>query len=135
MPAVSHDSDSAESLDASRHTLIRQLHDHPEDVAATVELQLNTGFETTLFERSFDISTQYYLFYDWGETWQNLSTDHNAMINSAGGGVRAQITRYVEVDFEGLARFNRFPNGGNTPGSGVSPLYGGAFYWRVLTRF
>ena len=104
-------------------------------LAATVELQLNTGFETTLFQRSFDISTQYYLFYDWGETWQNLSTDHNAMINSAGGGVRAQITRYVEVDFEGLARFNRFPNGGNTPGSGVSPLYGGAFYWRVLTRF
>ena len=46
-----------------------------------------------------------------------------------------QLTRYVEVDFEGLARFNRFPNGGNIPGSGVSPLYGGAFYWRVLTRF
>ncbi len=57
------------------------------------------------------------------------------MINSAGGGVRMQVTRYVEVDFEGLARFNRFPNGGNTPGSGVSPLNGGAFYWRVLTRF
>jgi hypothetical protein len=36
--------------------------------------------------------------------------------------VRAQATRYVEVDFEGLARFNRFPNGGNVPGSGVSPL-------------
>ena len=104
-------------------------------LAATVELQLNTGFETTVFERSFDISTQFYLFYDWGETWQNLSTDHAAMINSAGGGVRAQVTRYVEVDFEGLARFNRFPNGGNVPGSGVSPLYGGAFYWRVLTRF
>jgi len=104
-------------------------------LAATVELQLNTGFETTILQKSFDISTQYYLFYDWGETWQNLSTDHAAMINSVGGGVRAQVTRYVEVDFEGLARFNRFPNGGNVPGSGVSPLYGGAFYWRVLTRF
>lgn len=104
-------------------------------LAATVELQLNTGFETTIFEKALDISTQFYVFYDWGETWQNLSTDHNAMINSAGGGVRAQITRYVEVDLEGLARFNRFPNGGNTPGSGVSPLNGAAFYWRVLTRF
>jgi hemolysin activation/secretion protein len=104
-------------------------------LAATVELQLNTGFETTVFDKALDISTQFYLFYDWGETWQNLSTDHNAMINSAGGGVRAQVTRYVEVDFEGLARFNRFPNGGNVPGSGISPLYGGAFYWRVLTRF
>ena len=103
-------------------------------LAATTELQLNTGFETTVFDKAFDISTQFYLFYDWGETWQNLSTDHAAMINSAGGGVRAQVTRYVEVDFEGLARFNRFPNGGNVPGTGVSPLYGGAFYWRVLTQ-
>ncbi len=104
-------------------------------LAATVELQLNTGFETALFGQSFDVSQQFYLFYDWGETWQNLSTDHAAMINSAGGGVRTQLTRYVEVDFEGLARFNRFPTGGGGPGSGVSPLYGGAFYWRVLTRF
>ncbi|HEX3400109.1 MAG TPA: ShlB/FhaC/HecB family hemolysin secretion/activation protein [Acetobacteraceae bacterium] len=104
-------------------------------LASTVELQLNTGFETTVFGKSLDIADQFYLFYDWGETWQNLSTDHSAMINSAGGGVRTQLTRYVEVDLEGLARFNRFPNGGNSPGSGVSPLYGGAFYWRVLTRF
>jgi hemolysin activation/secretion protein len=104
-------------------------------LAATVELQLNTGLDTTVFDRPFDISTQYYIFYDWGETWQNLGIDHAAMINSAGGGVRAQVTPHVEVDLEGLARFNRFPNGGNVPVSGVSPLYGGAFYWRVLTRF
>ncbi len=104
-------------------------------LAATAELQLNTSFETAVFGKSFDILPQFYLFYDWGETWQNLSTDRNAMINSAGGGVRAQVTRTVEVDFEGLARFNRFPNGGNSPGTGVSPLYGGAFYWRVLSRF
>lgn len=104
-------------------------------LAATAELQLNTGFEMPLFGKSFDIAQQYYLFYDWGETWENLSTDHAAMINSAGGGVRTQLTPMIEVDFEGLARFNRFPTGGNTPGSGVSPLYGGAFYWRVLTRF
>jgi hemolysin activation/secretion protein len=104
-------------------------------LAATIELQLNTGFEMAVFDKSLDISTQFYLFYDWGETWQNQRTDHNAMINSAGGGVRAQVTRYVEVDLEALARFNRFPNGGNVPGSGVSALNGAAFYWRVLTRF
>jgi hemolysin activation/secretion protein len=104
-------------------------------LAATSELQLNTSLETTLFGKSFDIAEQFYIFYDWGETWQNLSTDHAAMINSAGGGVRMQVTPAVEVDFEGLARFNRFPQGGDIPGSGVSPLYGGAFYWRVLTRF
>jgi hemolysin activation/secretion protein len=104
-------------------------------LAATVELQLNDGFEATLFGKSLSVSNQFYLFYDWGETWQNLSTDNAAMINSVGGGVRSQLTRYVEVDLEGLARFNRYPTGGNSPGSGVSPLYGGAFYWRVLTRF
>jgi hemolysin activation/secretion protein len=107
-------------------------------LAATAELQLNTGFEANLFGKSLDISTQYYVFYDWGETWQNLSIDHAAMINSAGGGVRMQVTRYTEVDFEGLARFNKFPTGGSVPGctvNCVSPLYGGAFYWRVLTRF
>jgi hemolysin activation/secretion protein len=105
-------------------------------LATTVELQLNTSFDVKMFEKSLDVSTQYYLFYDWGETWQNLKTDFATRINSAGGGVRMQVTRYTELDLEGLARFNKFPTaGGGTPGSGVSPLYGGAFYWRVLTRF
>jgi hemolysin activation/secretion protein len=105
-------------------------------LATTVELQLNTSFDVKVFEKSLDVSTQYYLFYDWGETWQNLKTDFATRINSAGGGVRMQVTRYTELDLEGLARFNKFPTaGGGTPGSGVSPLYGGAFYWRVLTRF
>jgi hemolysin activation/secretion protein len=107
-------------------------------LATTVELQLNTSFETTLFAKSLDISTQFYAFYDWGETWQNLASDKAARINSAGGGVRAQLTRYVEVDLEGLARFNRFPTGGGCvgcSGNQVSTLNGGAFYWRVLTRF
>jgi len=45
------------------------------------------------------------------------------------------MTRNVDVDLEGLARLNRFLNGGNVLGSGMSALFGGAFYWRVLTRF
>ncbi len=103
-------------------------------LAATTELQLNTGFEPVVFGKPLSLAAQFYIFYDWGETWQNLSTDHAAMINSAGGGVRAQVTQHVEVDLEGLARFNRFPNGGSSA-SGVSALDGAAFYWRVLTRF
>jgi hemolysin activation/secretion protein len=104
-------------------------------LAATTELQLNTGFEPVVLGKPLSVSTQFYIFYDWGETWQNSSIDHAAMINSAGGGVRAQVTQHVEVDLEGLARFNRFPNGGNAAGTGVSALNGAAFYWRVLTRF
>jgi hypothetical protein len=50
----------------------------------------------------------------------------------AGGGVRIQSTRYVEVDLEGLAPLIGYPHG---MGAGISALNGGAFYWRVLTHF
>ena len=46
--------------------------------------------------------------------------------------MRMQVTSRVELDLEGLARFDRYPTG---DGPGVSPLYGGAFYWRVLARY
>ena len=49
-------------------------------------------------------------------------------VNSAGGGVRAQVTRYVEVDFEGLADSTVSQTAATSPGTGVSPLYG----WRIL---
>jgi hemolysin activation/secretion protein len=101
-------------------------------LAATAELQLNTVFDLSRFHLPSDISTQFYIFYDWGETWNNQDIDPGVHLSSVGGGVRMQVTPRVEVDFEGLARLNRFPNGS---GPGISALYGGAFYWRVLTRF
>jgi hemolysin activation/secretion protein len=101
-------------------------------LAATAELQLNTGIDLSRVGLSAEVTSQFYLFYDWGEAWQNQSNVLAPRIAAAGGGVRLQATRYVEVDFEGLARFNSSPNG--SPPA-VSPLYGGAFYWRVLTRF
>jgi len=101
-------------------------------LAATVELQLNTSFPATVFDQSFDVATQYYLFYDWGETWQNLSADANARVTSAGGGVRLLFTKYTELDLEGAERFNRYPDGS---GPTISALNATAFYWRVLARF
>jgi hemolysin activation/secretion protein len=101
-------------------------------LASTIELQLNTGIDLSRFGLGTEISSQFYAFYDWGEVWQNQSGTLAPRIASAGGGVRIQATRYVEVDFEGAARFNRFPDGA---GPGVSALNGGAFYWRVLARF
>jgi hemolysin activation/secretion protein len=101
-------------------------------LVATVELQFNTGTNLSMWGLSADVSTQFYLFYDWGETWQNLSTDLAARVNSAGGGVRLQVTRYTEVDFEALGRFNRYPLG--TPGQ-VSALNGIGLYWHVLGHF
>jgi hemolysin activation/secretion protein len=101
-------------------------------LAATAELQLNTGIDLSRVGLSAEINSQFYLFYDWGEVWQNQASTLAPRIASAGGGVRLQATRYVEVDFEGAARLNRFPNG---TGASVSALDGAAFYWRVLTRF
>jgi hemolysin activation/secretion protein len=101
-------------------------------LAATLELQLNTTNNLTLFGQALDIATQYYLFYDWGETWQNQQTDMNSRISSAGVGARRTVTRYTELDLEVLQRFDRFPNGS---GTGISKLDGTGFYWRVLGRF
>ncbi len=104
-------------------------------LAATVELQFNTGTNLSMWGLSADVSTQFYLFYDWGETWQNVSTDFATMINSAGGGVRMQVTRYAEVDFEALARFNKYPTGTGTGTGAVAALNGIGLYWHVLGRF
>jgi hemolysin activation/secretion protein len=107
-------------------------------LASTVELQLNTAIDLSRVGLPTELNSQFYAFYDWGEVWQNQSNTLAPRISSAGGGVRIQATRYVEVDFEGLARMNRFPNGTGVSsgvGPGISALYGGAFYWRVLTRF
>jgi hemolysin activation/secretion protein len=101
-------------------------------LAATAELQLNTPIDLSRVGVSADVNTQFYLFYDWGEVWQNQANTQTVRVASSGGGVRIQATSHVEVDFEGVARLNRFPIG---TGPGVSALNGAAFYWRVLTRF
>ena len=97
----------------------------------SAELQLNTPLPLPAFV-PLEVSAQFYAFYDWGETWENLPSDPNRLLSSVGVGVRTFLTRNIELDFEGTLRLNRYPNG-NAPG--VSALNGGAFFWRVLTRF
>lgn len=101
-------------------------------LAVCSELQLNTGFTVNWFSRPVDVGTQFYLFYDWGEAWQNQRTDPNVRLTSEGGGVRLSLTRYTELDFEGVVRQNRTPQGAS---SVTPPLSADAFYWRVLARF
>jgi hemolysin activation/secretion protein len=101
-------------------------------LAATVEAQINTDFDASAFGFTAAIATQFYGFYDWGETWQNLKEDPNRRLQSTGGGLRMMLTQYTEFDVEGVARLTRYPNG---TGPNVSALNGGAFYWRVLVRF
>jgi hypothetical protein len=76
-------------------------------LAAAVELQLSTRFE------SFD--------------------DQDAM-NSADDGARPghPVRR---SRFRGTCPLQPVPERRNNPDTGISPLYDGAFCWRVLTRF
>ncbi|MGH7042480.1 MAG: ShlB/FhaC/HecB family hemolysin secretion/activation protein, partial [Acetobacteraceae bacterium] len=101
-------------------------------VAATAELQLDTTVDLHRFGLKESIPTQFYTFYDWGETWQNQQFGLDMHVSSFGGGVRLSITRYVDVDFVGLHRINVFPTG---TGASISALRDTAFYWRVLGRF
>lgn len=100
--------------------------------AATIELQLNTSYDAAPFGRPLWINAQWYAFYDRGEAWQNQAIDPNFRLSSEGGGVRLNLTRYLEFDLEGVIRNTRLPVG--TPGS-VQMLKADAVYWRVLARF
>ena len=101
-------------------------------LAATIELQFNTGTNLSMWGLSADVSTQFYLFYDWGEVWQNQANDFATSVTSIGGGVRMQVTRYAELDLEALDRFNLYPTG---TGTNVAALNGIGLYWHLLGRF
>jgi len=99
-------------------------------LALTAELQLTAGAEVPVFGRSYDVNAQYYLFYDYGQTWENTRNDPNKMLKSYGLGVRLFLTQNLEFDLEGLRRTTRRPDGANT-----SELNGYGVYWRVVGRF
>jgi hemolysin activation/secretion protein len=101
-------------------------------LTGSLELQLNTGLDLSLFDRPFPITAQFYAFYDRGETWENQNSDPNVRLSSEGVGVRLNLTRYTEFDVEGDIRNTRLPSG--TAGV-VKPLKADAAYWRLLARF
>jgi Hemolysin activation/secretion protein len=101
-------------------------------LSAALELQYNTGFAGTVFGKALDVGTQFYVFYDWGETWESQKQDANHRLYSAGAGVRVSLTKATEVDLEGVTRMVRQPQGA---AANVAPLRAQAVYWRVLTRF
>ena len=100
-------------------------------LTATAELQLNTPIPLPS-ALPWELSGQFYAFYDWGETWQSRNSDANTVLRSVGLGTRLFLTRDVELDFEGAYRMNRYPNG---TAAGISPLNAGVFYWGILARF
>jgi hemolysin activation/secretion protein len=104
---------------------------------ATAELQLNTGTSFILFNQPFDLGAQFYGFYDWGETWTNHpaglpANEPGLRLESAGGGVRLGLTRYVELDGEAVERLTTNLD----PGSpSTLPLSETVLYWGVTARY
>ena len=101
-------------------------------LAATAELQLNTGYQTSVFGSAYDIGLQFYGFYDWGESWENKRLDADKSLRSFGIGLRAALTRNIEVDVEGVNRLTRQTQSSS---GGVKPLGEKAMYMRMLARF
>ena len=101
-------------------------------LAGSLELQLTTPLAWPGFIPRFDATAQFYAFYDYGEVWQSHAADANRTLNSVGTGARFFLTRYLELDVEGVARLTRYPNGG---GSNISAEEGEALFWRAVTRF
>jgi hemolysin activation/secretion protein len=99
---------------------------------ATAELQLNTGASFNLFQLPVDFGAQFYTFYDWGETWSNLSSDLNYKVASAGAGVRLGITKSVELDGEFVHRLTTQLDRAN-PSNPL--LSGNVIYWGATARY
>jgi hemolysin activation/secretion protein len=101
-------------------------------VTVSTELQLNTPIPLPA-KVPLTLNSQFYLFYDWGQVWQNdPKVEANVVLNSAGGGVRFFVNDATELDFEGVYRGNLYPNG---RGPDISALRTAAFYWQVSFRF
>jgi hemolysin activation/secretion protein len=105
-------------------------------MAVTFEPLLDVNF-TTLeslppWIGPLPLSAQFYNFYDWGDAWQNQSTDANHVLRSVGGGVRFYVGPRIEMDVEGVSRLTRTPDGEPPE---VSRLKSSAVYWQILGRF
>jgi hemolysin activation/secretion protein len=99
-------------------------------LALTAELRVSSSYTADLFGTPLAIAPQLYGFYDWGETWQNQSSDANQRLRTYGIGVRADIAQTLKLELEGLHRITR-----QVGGASVAPEASNAVYWRVVTTF
>jgi hemolysin activation/secretion protein len=78
-------------------------------IGETAELQINTNIEGIL-----SVGLQYYLFYDTGRTMDLAPGDINHKVQSAGAGLRVDLTPQLSGELEVARRFTRNPSGSNT---------------------
>ncbi len=100
-------------------------------LTASAELRLNTPISMPK-SVPMEARAQFYVFYDWGQVWQNTALESGASLRSAGGGVRFYLGEQIEVDLEGVYRGALYPTGSSLS---VSALPSTAFYWQAMYRF
>ncbi len=98
-------------------------------LAASAELQLTTSMSTTLFGTALQFQPTLYVFYDWGQGWQNLAADADRRLQSYGIGLRVPVNDRFEVQLEGVHRETRQPGGAGAP-----RLQADAVFWRLVLR-
>jgi hemolysin activation/secretion protein len=101
-------------------------------LSTSVELRLDDAYRVNAWGVAADVAAQYYLFYDWGQSFENQPEQPNRRLSSMGAGVRLLVDRRTEVQFEGVRRFTRYPQGERP---GLEALSENAAYWRLVTRF
>ncbi|WP_338663939.1 ShlB/FhaC/HecB family hemolysin secretion/activation protein [Pararoseomonas sp. SCSIO 73927] len=99
-------------------------------IAVSAELQVSTALETELFGQALRFGPTAYAFYDYGRTFENLSSDPDRRLESVGIGLRTVINERFEAGIEGVHRLTRRPGGSSVPAQKEDALF-----WRFLARF
>lgn len=100
-------------------------------VGSTIELQENTHFTNLPFlDPSYELKPQFYQFWDWGRGYNLAPRDISTTIDSAGIGVRADLTSWLFWEAEGVHRLTTHAQGAN-----VSPDARYAFFTRVTMHY
>lgn len=100
-------------------------------LGATVELQLNTGFDGWApFNPDGRLNVQFYQFFDYGRAYNLGATDVDHTIDSVGIGARSDVTPWMFVELEGLRRLTT-----HVDGAAASPLTDYAVFSRVVFRY
>jgi hemolysin activation/secretion protein len=103
-------------------------------IAASLELQLDLRPAPFRLAALGEVSpaAQFYLFRDFGRSFETVPTDPNRTVESWGGGVRLYLTEAVQLDLEAVRRLTRRVD---AAGGAVPPLAETAAFFRLLTRF
>jgi hemolysin activation/secretion protein len=100
-------------------------------LGATVELQLNTGFDNlSPLSPDHRLNVQFYNFFDYGRTYNLIPGSIDQTIDSIGIGARSDVTPWMFVELEGLHRFTTHPDGANAP-----KLANEAIFTRIVLRY